>query len=290
MRVRLRVLAVGVAVVSVAVAGCSSKTSGSSGAVQDEVSASSSAVPSAGAASGAAVASTAASPSGSPSASFGNTKNTTNNDVCDSGLEYACGSTGPGGGTVYYASSVAFPCGADMTSSCNFLEVAPNLWDPDSQHGCSKQSPCGGSNQNTSDFSFSGKGITYCTGGSGQTGPIAGALGNSIGWGYANTTALLAVCSSADAGSAARRYTGGGMTDWSLPSFSELQALAYYPERANIGGFNSQFYWSSSVSTALQGGSQQIQQEAVAAAMNAMPSYQWRNRSLPYGARPTRSF
>ncbi len=36
------------------------------------------------------------------------------------------------------------------------------------------------------------------------------------------------------------------MTDWSLPSFSELNALYYYPNRNAIGGFTSSYYWSSS--------------------------------------------
>jgi hypothetical protein len=36
------------------------------------------------------------------------------------------------------------------------------------------------------------------------------------------------------------------MTDWSLPSLDELNALAYYPNRNAIGGFADDSYWSSS--------------------------------------------
>lgn len=164
-------------------------------------------------------------------------------DVCDPGLTYACGDIGPGGGTVFYASATAFACGPDLASTCNFLEAAPNLWNPTSQSKCTG-SPCGGSSQVTSDFSGTGKGITYCTSG-GQTSSIPGAMGSAVGTGYANTTALLAVCNSYDAGPVARAYAGGGLTDWSLPSDQELFALYQYPNRASIGGFNSGLYWSS---------------------------------------------
>jgi len=164
-------------------------------------------------------------------------------DVCDPGLAYACGDVGPGGGTVFYASATAFACGADLASVCNFLEAAPNLWNPTSQSKC-PGSPCGGSTQVTSDFSGTGKGITYCTGG-GETSTVPDAMGSAVGTGYANTTALLAVCNSYDAGPVARSYAGGGLTDWSLPSDQELFALYEYPNRASIGGFNSGLYWSS---------------------------------------------
>jgi hypothetical protein len=66
-----------------------------------------------------------------------------------------------------------------------------------------------------------------------------------IGAGFANTTAMLPVCNPGDAGNVARSYTGGGLTDWSLPSLYELSALYNYNNRAAIGGFNSGLYWSS---------------------------------------------
>ena len=42
----------------------------------------------------------------------------------------------------------------------------------------------------------------------------------------------------------ARAYTGGGYTDWYLPSKDELNKL--YLSKGAIGGFVSDNYWSSS--------------------------------------------
>ena len=54
-------------------------------------------------------------------------------------------------------------------------------------------------------------------------------------------------CDSGDAGHLARGYTGGGLTDWSLPSKGELHALWRYPGfQYAIGGFACVQYWSSS--------------------------------------------
>jgi hypothetical protein len=36
------------------------------------------------------------------------------------------------------------------------------------------------------------------------------------------------------------------MTNWSLPSAEELDLLLASPYRADVGGFTSTFYWSSS--------------------------------------------
>ena len=239
----------------VAVAGCSSST-GSSGAVQDDVVASAASSMASPAASvvpspdgsvmasmpASAVASSAPSEDAAPMLGA-----TPNNNVCGTGLAYACGDTGPGGGVVFYASATPFACGADLASSCNFLEVAPNLWAPNSQNTCPKNS-CGGNTQQTSDLSGTGKGITGCTGPGGQTN-YQGPQGMAIGTGYANTTAWLPVCNPSDAPNVARAYTGGGMTDWSLPSQNELTALYYYPNRNAIGGFVASDYWSSTNST-----------------------------------------
>jgi len=72
-----------------------------------------------------------------------------------------------------------------------------------------------------------------------------GATGTAIGTGSSNTTAIIA---SQGTGSYAallcRQYTGGGYTDWYLPSKDELNKL--YINRVAIGGFASAYYWSSS--------------------------------------------
>ncbi len=71
------------------------------------------------------------------------------------------------------------------------------------------------------------------------------ATGTAIGTGLSNTMAIIA---NQGAGSyaaiVARSYTGGGNTDWYLPSKDELNKL--YINQAEIGGFASGFYWSSS--------------------------------------------
>jgi hypothetical protein len=58
---------------------------------------------------------------------------------------------------------------------------------------------------------------------------------------------MLTMCLPADAGYRARTYTGGGKSDWSVPSSDELNALYFYTGRDAIGGFDSgRGYWSSS--------------------------------------------
>ena len=74
-----------------------------------------------------------------------------------------------------------------------------------------------------------------------------GAAGTEIGTGAANTNAILAGCTEAGIGAKlCHDYNGGGYTDWYLPSINELNKL--YINRVSIGGFTSDFYWSSSES------------------------------------------
>ena len=92
---------------------------------------------------------------------------------------------------------------------------------------------------------------------------------------------MLPVCNPGDAGNVARSYTGGGLTDWSLASKDELNALNFYKDRAAIGGFNSGRYWSSS-----QGNFERSWEQEF-----AIPGYI--NGSFKYragGVRPIRAF
>ena len=71
-----------------------------------------------------------------------------------------------------------------------------------------------------------------------------GATGTAIGTGSANTDAIIAAQGSASyAASIARYYNGGGYTDWFLPNKDELNQL--YVNRAAIGEFANNYYWSS---------------------------------------------
>lgn len=75
-----------------------------------------------------------------------------------------------------------------------------------------------------------------------NTDSVTGIDNQAIGAGQSNTNSMAAL----DGGSAtlAKSYTGGGFTDWFLPSFNELQAI--WNNRSFIGGFNIAYYWSSS--------------------------------------------
>lgn len=74
-----------------------------------------------------------------------------------------------------------------------------------------------------------------------------GATGTAIGTGLSNTNTIItsqgATATSYAAG-IARAYTGGGYTDWFLPSKDELYKV--YLNRSSIGSYTWYFYWTSS--------------------------------------------
>ena len=76
---------------------------------------------------------------------------------------------------------------------------------------------------------------------------ITGATGTAIGTGLSNTNTIITSqggTATSYAAGLARAFTGGGYTDWYLPSKNELNKL--YINRTAIGGFADSFYWSSS--------------------------------------------
>ncbi|MFY9231578.1 MAG: DUF1566 domain-containing protein [Candidatus Nanopelagicales bacterium] len=106
---------------------------------------------------------------------------------------YALGDIGPGGGLVF------------LISGGLTYEMAPKTW----------AGGAGGAPDPK---------IAWCN----VTGTdIDGAAGTAIGTGSANTTAMQAACTTGAAVSA-RAYTGGGQTDWFLPSKDELNAMNGY--------------------------------------------------------------
>jgi hypothetical protein len=135
---------------------------------------------------------------------------------------YALGSTGPGGGKIFYISAAPFSCGPTLNAWCSYLEAA------------------------TSAASPAWTDATYAW--SGTTNTSIGTTATGIGTGYKNTLAMISQSSTAlKAGTIARAYTGGGLTDWYLPSKDDLNEL--YSSRASIGGFLGTYYWSSSESS-----------------------------------------
>jgi hypothetical protein len=68
----------------------------------------------------------------------------------------------------------------------------------------------------------------------------------AIGTGSANTDKIIFQNGSGSSYAAglARAYTGGGYSDWYLPSIEELGKL--YLNRVAIGGFSTGYFWSSS--------------------------------------------
>ncbi len=119
------------------------------------------------------------------------------------------GTTGPGGGKVFYVNE------ANATGA-RYLEAAPNTWSG------------GGTDP----------GIVWCN----DSTTSLGTFGTAIGTGKANTDLMVAGCTSGAANSV-RGYTGGGVS-WFLPSKDELNQL--YTQRTVVGGFAEDWYYSSS--------------------------------------------
>ncbi len=74
---------------------------------------------------------------------------------------------------------------------------------------------------------------------------ITGADGTAIGTGAQNTADILAGCATAGiAAHLADSYELNGFSDWYVPSKDELNEL--YVQQVVIGGFVTDYYWSSS--------------------------------------------
>jgi len=134
------------------------------------------------------------------------------------------GDTGPGGGTIFYV---------DLTrvDGSQYFEAACAGW---------SDGTCGGDDDDWNDPTAQ----WGCYGTS-----ISGAHGTAIGTGEQNTTDIVTGC--ATAGIAARLANDlvlGGESDWFLPSKDELNLMYENLHQAGIGGFGSDYYWSSSES------------------------------------------
>jgi hypothetical protein len=123
---------------------------------------------------------------------------------------YNIGDTGPGGGKIFYDAGSTLSWG-------RYMEAAVSTTSP-----------------------------TWVDAGR-TAGPLSsfGSSSTAIGTGLANTNLMVAQDATANrAHTICRSFTGGGKTDWFLPSKDELNQL--YIRRATIGDLVSTYYWSSS--------------------------------------------
>ena len=154
---------------------------------------------------------------------------------CAAGGACRVGDTGPGGGKVFYVAPASFTStGSACGSACKYLEAAPIGWIKAATPA--GQTNCAVAGTSTAD--------PYCAW-SGNTTTRIGTTSNAIGAGYANTSAMIAQSNVAGrAATVARAFQGGGKTDWFLPSKDELTQV--YRQKSVLGGFDFNYYWSSS--------------------------------------------
>jgi len=118
------------------------------------------------------------------------------------------GSKGPGGGIVFYDAG-------SQQSWGRYLEVAPIDWSGSSTDPKEKWCVAGVDYGNFQKNPGTG------------TSSIESFLGSEIGTGTKNTDLMIAKCTQG-AANLARKYSGGGKSDWSLPSREEFVVLWKY--------------------------------------------------------------
>ena len=176
---------------------------------------------------------------------------------------YSRGSTGPGGGVIFYLDSSGWTCGPTLEEKCYYLEVAPPAlglasWDTDTVNSVSR-TWAQSSYQTTAVPDF---------------GDLTTAWG--VGYGYRNTLLIINQGnsdSSTSAAALAQSFAGGGFSDWFLPSRNELNELCQWQTArgcyntpttqnnvAGATGFVAGPYWSSSELSATEARSRMNQQ------------------------------
>jgi hypothetical protein len=157
--------------------------------------------------------------------------------TCANGGTCTVGDTGPGGGIVFYVSPNTFGCGADLSSTCKYLEV--DLPITNSQ------------NLGTLDS------ITKWANTANLTTAIGAAARNAaIGTGYKNTVAIINqngafnMSTNRYEAGLAQADTLGGKTDWYMPSRDELTVLSEFLTNWNQIVVPSMFINSSTESSA----------------------------------------
>jgi hypothetical protein len=138
---------------------------------------------------------------------------------------YGIGSIGPGGGKIFYLSEAGFNCGSGFTSTgsptgglCRYLEAATSAISP----------------------SWTDATTVW----SSNTIKLIGGTTSEVGSGWKNTLRMIDQNPDPNAGTVAKAFAGGGLTDWYLPSKDEL--LELYSRKNLVGEFvANSYYWSS---------------------------------------------
>jgi len=133
------------------------------------------------------------------------------------------GTTGPGGGVIFFEVATPFTCGPLLNLTCRYLEAAPNGWNG----GLDPERP----------WADDANLLNSVSG-----------IGQSIGMGYRNTRAIVAQGNPTSAAALADAYTVTvGLTvvdDWYLPTNKELEQLL--GKNSIVAGFSlSGIYWAS---------------------------------------------
>ena len=125
------------------------------------------------------------------------------------------GSTGPGGGIVFYYSAAGFNCGLAFSATgsptggkCNYLEAAAKTWSGGSSDGTGR----------------------WC---SDDQRSVAGTL-TTIGSGAANTKVMKDGCLGTTIATTISSLSLGGKSDWYIPSQNE--AIEFYTQRTLFTG------------------------------------------------------
>lgn len=174
--------------------------------------------------------------------------------TCAQGGTCVVGNTGPGGGIVFYVQT------ATAAAPWRYMEAAPNTWSG------------GVADPLIVWCSVTDNEVALLT-----TGTQASVqTSTAIGGGFRNTKMMLGTCTYG-AANMATSYTGGGKSDWFLPSKDELGQL--YLQKTAVGGFEALYYWSSS---------EEIAQSAWGRSFNAGEG--WTTKDTTRYVRPVRAF
>ncbi len=137
--------------------------------------------------------------------------------TCGGNILCSVGDTGPGGGIVFFTTNTPFACGPTLASWCNNLEAAPKTWS-------------GGASDALKYWSLSGNVVS-------GIGQVSSPTMNStqFGLGLKNSIAIaISDTTTGNAAVAARAYSGGGMSDWYLPTMAELRMLCQWAHGETI--------------------------------------------------------